>query len=311
MNCPRLRELPPPPPDKAGWPWTEETPPVQDGAPLLRSTPKISVVTPSYNQAHSLEETIRSVLLQGYPNLEYIVVDGGSIDDSVNIIRKYEQWLDWVTEADQGQSDAINKGFARAGGEILGWLNSDDVYEPSALRRIAAHFAAEPGCELVYGRGWYLDAGGAKTELCSWVRPFDRAKFLTFNLILQPAAFWRRPLWERTGGLDISYHWAMDWEWLLRATKTSQPCFIPEDLAGWRITPEIKTMRGGDVRRFELAEISRKYGGRWQPTYLAYQLDTFGRQIEERLPFGRILRYAVIGVRRALQETLWRNKCMF
>ncbi|HEX6386420.1 MAG TPA: glycosyltransferase family 2 protein [Anaerolineae bacterium] len=311
MPCRRLHELPPPPPGKVGWPWTEETPPLRNEGADAATGLKVSVVTPSFNQGQYLEETIRSVLLQGHPNLEYIVIDGGSSDGSVEIIRKYEPWLSyWTSEPDRGQSDAINKGFARASGQIFGWLNSDDVYEPGALQRVAGYFAAEPACELLYGTGWYLDANSVKTEACSWIRSFDPDLLLTFNFILQPAAFWRRSLWQRTGELNISYHWAMDWEWFIRATRTAPPHFLREDFARWRITPEIKTRSGGDVRRAELAEISRKYGGRWQPTYLAYRLDTFAHQVAGRYPFGRILQYAIIGIRGALQETVWRNQCL-
>jgi len=120
MRCPRLKDLPSPPHGKKGWPWTEETPPLPDTMPDGRPWPRISIVTPSYNQAEFIEETIRSVLLQGYPDIEYIIIDGGSTDGSVKIIKKYEPWLTyWVSEPDRGQSHAINKGMKRATGEIL------------------------------------------------------------------------------------------------------------------------------------------------------------------------------------------------
>jgi len=120
MRCPTLSGLPPPPNDRVGWPWTEATPPAGETLPDGRPWPKISIVTPSYNQGQFIEETIRSVLLQGYPNLEYLIIDGGSTDGSVEIIRKYEPWLAyWVSERDGGQSEAINKGFRRATGEIV------------------------------------------------------------------------------------------------------------------------------------------------------------------------------------------------
>src|SRR5438309_6203079 len=131
-------KLPPPPPNHTGWPWTEGAAPLGelmgDGSPW----PRITIVTPSYNQGRFLEETIRSVLLQGYPNLEYMVIDAASTDESVEIIRKYERWLAyWVSEKDRGQTHAINKGLAKATGEIFSYLNSDDLLAPGALAAVA------------------------------------------------------------------------------------------------------------------------------------------------------------------------------
>src|ERR1043166_4155332 len=150
MRCPRLRELPPAPEGKKGWPWTEETFPE---AEQTSSSPlSISIVTPSYNQAAFLEETIRSVLLQGYPNLEYIVMDGGSTDGSVEIIKKYEKHLAyWTSEKDAGASDAIRKGFERATGSILAYLNSDDLYLPGAIHRLVNRLRSVKG-DVVYGK---------------------------------------------------------------------------------------------------------------------------------------------------------------
>ncbi len=144
MQCPNLAQLPPVP-DREGWPWTEETPQLPermaDGSPW----PCISVVTPSYNQGQYIEETIRSVLLQGYPNLEYIVMDGGSSDNSLEIIQRYSPWLTyWTSERDEGQADAINKGFERANGKLIAWLNSDDIYYPGTVASSARAFLDKP-----------------------------------------------------------------------------------------------------------------------------------------------------------------------
>lgn len=138
MRCPTLAELPPPPPGKEGWPWTEGSPSLPDQMPDGRPWPRVSLVTPSYNQDPFIEETIRSVLLQGYPALEYIVIDGGSRDNSVEIIKKYERYLAyWVSEADRGQADAINKGFQRGTGELGCYLNSDDILCRGTLENAA------------------------------------------------------------------------------------------------------------------------------------------------------------------------------
>src|SRR5881396_2686502 len=147
MRCPRLRELPPVPEGKTGWPWTEET--FLEEVEQTSSSPRsISIVTPSYNQAAFLEETIRSVLLQGYPNLEYIVIDGGSTDGSVEIIKRYEKHLSyWQSEPDGGQYDAISQGFARTSGDLMAWLNSDDMLHRNALWSMARLFTQFPQIE--------------------------------------------------------------------------------------------------------------------------------------------------------------------
>lgn len=137
MRCPTLAELPSPPPGKTGWPWTEESPRLPPIQPDGRPWPRVSIVTPSYNQGRFIEETIRSVLLQGYPDLEFIIMDGGSTDETVSIITKYEQWIThWESAKDGGQSAAINKGMARATGEWANWINSDDMLELGGLRAV-------------------------------------------------------------------------------------------------------------------------------------------------------------------------------
>src|SRR5262249_38814525 len=147
MRSPSFSELPATPPGKTGWPWTEGQPVQDECMPEGQPWPRVSIVTPSYNQGSFLEETIRSVLLQGYPNLEYSVIDGGSTDESVEVLRRYEPWLTrWVSEADAGQSAAINLGFLPATGDVFGWLNSDDVYEPGALAHAATYLARTPQC---------------------------------------------------------------------------------------------------------------------------------------------------------------------
>src|SRR5262245_4883167 len=152
MRCPTLFDLPPPPAGKTGWPWTVETPPLPAQRPHDTPWPRISIVTPSYNQCEFIEETLRSVLLQGYPDLEYIVIDGGSTDGAVDIIRKYAPWLThWVSEPDRGQAHAINKGFDFASGLVLNWLNSDDVFAPEALGHVGELFATEWCCDTLAG----------------------------------------------------------------------------------------------------------------------------------------------------------------
>jgi glycosyltransferase involved in cell wall biosynthesis len=312
MPAPTLADLPTPPSGKTGWPWTESSALLPDRLPDGRSWPLVTIVTPSLNQGAFLEATIRSVLLQGYPNIEYIVVDGGSTDGSVEILTRYERWLaGWVSEADGGQSDAVNKGFAKASGEIFGWLNSDDLYEANALAHVGRYFAMAPGCALLYGRGSYVDAEGLKTGVCDWIQPFDRRLFRTFNFILQPATFWRRELWHRVGQLDVSCHWAMDWEWLIRAAGVTEPHFVPVELALWRVGPDIKTVSGGERRRAEIAAVSRRHGGILQPTYLVYLLDRASWRAAERLGNGRtfrLLQRLAAPLRWLLKNKIWNRR---
>jgi glycosyltransferase involved in cell wall biosynthesis len=313
MRCPTLAELPPPPPGKAGWPWTETSAQLPDTMSSGKEWPKISIVTPSYQQGRFIEETIRSVLLQGYPNLEYIVVDAGSTDESVSILRKYDRWISsWVSEADNGQSEAINKGFRKATGAIFGWLNSDDMYEPDSIDRVAKYFVHHDECGLLYGNGWYMDEQSRKTRPCHWIKPYKRPLFFTTNFVLQPSAFWRRSVWEITNGLDTNLQWAMDWEWLLRATALAQPHYLRADLARWRFRPGIKTLSGGWARRAEIAEISRKYGGVLQPTYLLYRLDRFVLSItrgplRERSAI-KLAGYLLVPISWMLKVTVWRGR---
>jgi glycosyltransferase involved in cell wall biosynthesis len=158
MKCPLLNELPPPPVNRAGWPWTKETPRLPDVMPGGDPWPLISIVTPSYNREEFLEETIRSVLLQGYPELEFFVIDGGSSDHSVEVIRKYEKWLTaWVSEEDRGEYHAINKGLPRCTGDLITFHNSDDSYLPGAFEDAAIHWFQDKSCGVIAGAFYYVD----------------------------------------------------------------------------------------------------------------------------------------------------------
>jgi len=217
LRCLDLKTLPLTPEHGTGWPWVYQN----SGAPETASDgsewPKISVITPSYNQGEFIEETIRSVLLQGYPNLEYIVIDGGSSDNSVGIIKKYEPWLScMISEPDQGQADAINKGFALATGEILAWLNSDDTYAPDALWTAGDFLTKHPAVGMVYSDCRIVDEDGA--EISTWQsKEFSFAAELCFpNLIPQPTVFFRRTVMNEAGFLNTRLHYAFDYEFWLR-----------------------------------------------------------------------------------------------
>ncbi len=171
---------------------------------------KISIVTPSFNQGEFIEETILSVINQGYNNLEYIVIDGGSTDDSVGIIKKYEKHITyWISEKDKGQSHAINKGFQLATGEIVGWLNSDDLLEEGALERIASFFNREPELEVLFGQWQEFDSKGNRPKNFNPLE-VSNVKWMYSSLYAQPSTFYRKDIFNKIGYLDESLKFSMD-----------------------------------------------------------------------------------------------------
>lgn len=245
MRSPTLRELPPPPPGKSGWPWTEESPQKPDRMPDGGAWPKISIVTPSFNQGQYIEETIRSVLLQGYPDLEYIVIDGGSTDGSVEVIRKYAHWLVyWANEKDHGQAHAINKGFAHATGEILGYLNSDDIYWCSGLPpMIGRHRGcyAEERILLAAPVQDFNEFGVQGRHLNSQFGRIDQ--WLDGGISLhQPGCLWTRKLWQECGPLREDLHYIFDrYFFALSRIAGARLLTNSATLAGFRLHTESKT----------------------------------------------------------------------
>jgi glycosyltransferase involved in cell wall biosynthesis len=218
-----------------------------DGSPW----PRVSVVTPSYNQGQFIEETMRSVLLQGYPNLEYIVVDGGSMDGSVEIIRKYEPWLAyWVSEPDQGQSDAINKGWRRATGEIVAWLNSDDIYLSGTVGAASTALMQSPEVAVVYGNYQQIDGEGELIKVGGASREFDLRRLLwtLSSYIPQPSAFIRRSVLEDVGLLDATLHYSMDYDLWLRIGVRYPLRYVEEVWSAARMHTDAKTVaRQGEI----------------------------------------------------------------
>jgi glycosyltransferase involved in cell wall biosynthesis len=206
------------------------------------SQPLVSIITPSYNQAAYLETTIHSVLAQDYAPLEYLIVDGASQDDSPQIIQRYGGRLAWwVSEADHGQAEAINKGFQHANGEIVAWLNSDDVYLPGAVQSAVDALQANAQAGLVYGDAITIDPGG---------RPLNRLVFddwglpdlMNFRVICQPAVFMRRAVLEKAGYLDASYHYMLDHQLWLRMARLAPIQHIPQLWAADRHHPAAKNV---------------------------------------------------------------------
>lgn len=224
--------------------------------------PKITVVTPSFNQAQFLETTIRSVLGQRYPNLEYMIFDGGSRDGSADIIRRYEKELSyWVSEPDGGQSNAINLGFARATGDILCWINSDDYHLPDALWIAAERLKsrlADP--VIIHGSCMFFHEGEPIGRVHP-PTPHDIRRLRRCDYFIQPSTFWTATAWQKAGPLDASLVYAFDWDWYLRAADAGcEVVDVPAPLSAYRIHAGHKSGSGGDARRDEIAAIMARYG---------------------------------------------------
>ena len=302
MRSPALKELPPPPPGKIGWPWTEESPRLPDVMPDGTPWPKISIITPSYNQAVFIEETIRSVLLQGYPNLEYIIMDGGSSDGSVEIIKRYENHLAcWVSERDRGQTDAINKGFAAASGRIMAWINSDDLYTRNAFKRVIRRMWDHGKIirPVVYGDCDVIDTEGRFQK--QWLSgPVTTDRLITFwrkgHFVPQPTVF-MADYTLRDLSLDVSLQYAMDWDLFLRLSRQYTFFHIPECLARFRIYAGTKSSEGDMRFQAEQLKISQSY---WKPGLQSLQ---YG--LEYHLsPLTGILRKAPWFMRGCLRKLL-------
>jgi len=241
------RGLPEAPCVSPDWPWSNAVQRLPATRPDGSSWPRISIVTPNYNYGHYLEETIRSVLMQGYPNLEYILIDGASSDNSLEIIRKYEPWLTiWESEKDSGQSHAINKGFEKATGDLIAWLNSDDVLLPGALQRIAeVHNPADEKLIFADVVNFYPD-GTEETLVQSDVAlenfiGIPRPEFRWH----QPGMFVPRSFYCQTGGLDQSLHYIFDWDWICRLLiHRPDICYLNSPVARFRVHDASKTGAG-------------------------------------------------------------------
>ncbi len=209
---------------------------------MAETMPFLSIITPSFQQGKFLEQTIKSVITQPFDNFEYIMVDGGSDDGSVEIIKKYERHLAWwVSEKDEGQGDAINKGLVHAKGEVVGWINSDDFYLPDTFKKVADVFQQDPGLGLLYGDVLAVDE---KSQVFNLMRSGDYGllDLMKFKIINQPAVFFRRRLIEEVGNLDQSYRYLLDHHLWLRIASISQIRHMPEFLAAGRYHSQAKNI---------------------------------------------------------------------
>jgi hypothetical protein len=226
----------------------------------------VTIVTPSYNQAKYLEQTILSVLNQDYPHIEYIILDGGSTDGSLAILEKYSGRLQWISEPDQGQADAINKGFRMGHGDILGWLNADDLYMPQAVSQAVEQFTRSPDISFLHGNAVAIDSENRSYGIRTHVHQTDYDE-LVFerDYIVQPAAFWRASLWKAVGELDTSLKYTLDYEYWMRLARDYKLLFVPACFAQERIYAQTKTFGGSLDRYDEIDHVAVRHGGNGMP----------------------------------------------
>lgn len=258
MRCPTIVELPSPPLNRIGWPWTEESPQLPETMPDGSLWPRISIVTPSFNQGRFIEETIRSVLLQGYPNLEYIIIDGCSSDETIRILNKYEQWFAYcVSEPDHGQSNAINKGFAHSTGKIMAYLNSDDFYLPGVFSQVAQFI--QKGHNIIGGDELVVNemsevVGQIHAELNltdKQIFSLVRSNKISSFRLPQPALFWTRDIWEKAGSFNEELNYVMDFEFVLLSLSVGGFPFLSHTtFTSFRLHPQSKSV--GKRKHFNL-----------------------------------------------------------
>jgi glycosyltransferase involved in cell wall biosynthesis len=234
--------------------------------------PTISVIIPSFNQGEYIEETLVSVIGQCYPNLEIIVIDGGSTDNTVAVLEKYADHIDyWHSKPDQGQADAINQGMRLSSGDILCWLNSDDMYLPGTLIDVGRRFRnLTQEYHLLYGGSLHISQ--TDKHLSGYAQAmgaFDPIRLTYCDFIAQPSTFWTRKLWEAAAELNSKYHYVLDWEWFIRASRLTNFEYVPKLYSLYRFHSSHKSSTGGFQRCQEIIEVVKKYAPQyWQRLYL-------------------------------------------
>ena len=252
--------------------------------------PLVTIVTPTLNQGHFIRSTIESVLSQDYPNIEYIVMDGGSTDQTAAVVQDYASRLTWISERDRGQSHAINKGFRIARGQIVAWLNSDDLLLPGAVRKAVGACQANPQAGAIYGEGYLIDRNGETIGRFPCTEAFNLWKLVHLSdYILQQTVFFKKRVLDEIGDIREDLHYAMDWDLLIRIGKRYPLHYIPEYLGCLREYSEAKSSSGGRKRIREIAGVLRQHTGqRFPPGYINYGLDSYRRlwceAIDSRTP---------------------------
>lgn len=255
-----LAHLPRPSPEKNGWPWTVESDPLPPAMPDGKPWPKISIVTPSYNQGQFIEETIRSVLLQNYPNLEYIIMDGGSTDNSLEIIKKYEPWLAyWVSEKDGGQVDAINKGCKVSNGDLIGWQNSDDYYLPNSFYSLGENFVLGVNADVYHGVSMYIDESGREIRKLSVGKDYSLDEFANDFPLLEfgnHSMLFRAALFPEKVLISNDYRMAFDVDFLISCALNRFKFKYVNGLQGiWRQHDDIRSIKEVSTTQIEMLSI--------------------------------------------------------
>lgn len=254
---------------------------------MNKELPRISIVTPSLNQGDFIEFTIQSVLSQDYPNLDYIVADGGSTDQTLSILNKFNKQITWVSEKDKGQTDAINKGFQLATGKIFAYLNADDILLPGSLNRVANIFVEHPETMWLTGRCRIIGANGKNVRRAIYLYknfllylPSYRLLLVT-NYISQPATFWRKELVNRCGFFDTNLNYVMDYEYWLRIWKIASPYIYHQDIAGFRIQRNSKTTSVGHLQDYIVEE--NRVVEKYSPSRIWCQLHDLHRMLMTKI----------------------------
>jgi glycosyltransferase involved in cell wall biosynthesis len=228
--------------------------------------PAITIITPSFNQGTFIRRTIESVESQGVPALEHLVFDGGSTDETISVLQSFSHAVSWISEPDRGQAHAVNKGLKAARGEIIGWLNSDDIYYPGAVRAVMDFFNRHPDADILYGMADHIDEHDKRIEPY-YNEPWDYERLKEICYICQPAVFFRRCIMERHGLLDETLRYCMDYEYWLRVGRETPFYYLEQKLAGSRLYRENKTLGSAvPVHREILAMLKKRTGtvpGRW------------------------------------------------
>jgi len=263
-----LSKIPLPEVQKAEWPFSCCKSTVYGDTPDSTPWPKISIITPSFNQKKWIEETIRSVLLQNYPNLEYFIIDGGSTDGSVEIIKKYSPWLSgWITQKDKGQSDAINKGLRMVSGDIIAWINSDDYYLPGAFLKIAGSFSKYSSAGLIFGRAVNIDEHSRPMGLMKTGTYSFKNQLTQRMVIAQQAAFWKKEVSMAVGEVREDLHYAMDFEYWIRIGRKYPIVQIQDTIACYRRTAQSK---GGTAT------------SKWGPEFIKILDEIYNNKLNEK-----------------------------